>query len=208
VAERLSVLETDLRGLRATFGAVSTFAGLVFGLLGIALAWNVTSERSDLREFQKGIKEEVQHSLGQVAEEPLISLATADRRSLDGAVVQPVLQRDSSGHLKVLIPAIMTNTGRGWSGDIALKLYTTRAISQPDRSTDEPSFVFEGNWLGPNTNTPSMPGGGYSTPYDLTIWSTVRTIPPGSYPCLVKVYYGRGKVTRAAFTLLIQQRGT
>lgn len=201
LTQRLLIVETELRALKGTITQIFSFAGIIFGMFAIALAWNVSSERSELRESRREIKDEVRAALGQVIDEPEISLYSEDNRPLDGATVRVDVGHDST-RIWISIPMIIRNDGKGWTGDVALKTYTTEVLPQIDRSTDEPAFSYEERWVGAQTNIPSLPGK-YSERFNIGIWPRCNTVQSGRYPCLVKVYYGRGKVARANFTIWV-----
>jgi hypothetical protein len=173
---------------------------LVFGLLGLALAWNVVSERGDLRELRKDLKDEVRASLGQLSDEPEIVLLTADNRPLDGAAVNAVIGGDP---VQLVMPIIIRNQGKAWTGsNVAIKVYTPAALPLLLRSTDEPNFAFEVYWLGSaETGLTSLPAG-FAYSFNLTLYpDPSKKIRAGRYSCLVKFYYGRGKVARASISL-------
>ncbi|MDR3385597.1 MAG: hypothetical protein P4L92_00985 [Rudaea sp.] len=208
LSERLLVVETELRSLKSALGVVGTVAALVFGLLGIALSWNVVSERQEFSESRKDIRDDVHSALNQIAEEPDITLAKGDGSPLSGATVEPTIElsREESGKKIVQFPIVITNEGNGWTGrDVAIKIYTPNEIPGPDISTDEPAFKFQNYWIGAeDTGLQSMPGK-FSYTYDMQISvEASKKVPAGKYLCLVKFYYGRGKIAIAKFVLLIK----
>jgi hypothetical protein len=206
LGERLSVLEAELKGLRGTLSALAQFGGLALGLVAITFGWNAISERQSLRTLEREIKTEVRASLGLVADEPEIAISTLAGAALDGSVVEPEIE-EAEG-LRIFTPIIISNRGKGWTGPAALKIYTTSAIPQKDSSTDEPTFDFEDTWVGSSEDTGlnSIPGG-FSYTFHLAIYPSGDSpkIAAGRHPCLLKIYYGRGKVARANFTLWIKE---
>ena len=201
--DKLAIVQTELRSLKSALGVIAPCVALVFGLLGIALAWNVTSERDDLREFRKDIKDEVRATLGQVVDEPDIELLTPDGHLLDGAVIEPEITRNPSdpAHKILAFPIVIHNKGKGWTGpNVAIKLYTPPEIPAPEHSTDEPKFTNEVNWVGANTGISNVPSA-FSSPFRIIVYvDATQTIPAGRHNCLLKFYYGRGKVAQANFS--------
>ena len=205
--ERLGILETELKGLRGTLSALAQFGGLSLGLVAITFGWNAISERQGLRELERDIKKEVQVALGKVAEEPELDIAVPGGKPLDGAIVEPTITT-TDNVLHIVTPIVISNRGRGWSGPAAIKTYTGPAIPQKNSSTDEPAFAFEDNWVGSTKETGlyDIPGG-FSYSFNLAIYPTgAAIIAPGRYPCLLKIFYGKGKVIRVNYTLWIKNQ--
>lgn len=199
-------METELRTLRSGLGTLGSIAAIVFGLLGIALAWNVTSERKQLNESLADNKAEIQRALGLSSSEPDIVLRTDDDKPLDGAVVEAVFREDPGGSRRMLVPIIIRNQGKGWSGkDVAIKIYTPSEIPGSFKSTDERGYPFETYWIGADeTGLNTLPSG-FSYGFELAVsLDPAKGVPTGRYPCLVKFYYGRAKVTVANFKVLVK----
>ena len=82
-----------------------------------------------------------------------------------------------------------------------IKVYANKPIVLSNSSTDEPKFQYE-TYINPKDLEPAEIPGAYSSEFFLTINVTGQP-PPGKYPMLLKIFYGKARVVRAQFTAVI-----
>ncbi|MFZ5447144.1 MAG: hypothetical protein ACOZFS_00700 [Thermodesulfobacteriota bacterium] len=215
--KRLASAEKRFDDIKWYFGGVTGVFMIVFSLLTIILSWNYKGERDSLREFQKDIKTE----LGKVESPPEIELLGTNGSALANQEMEVTFGRELSvrsswdpegkeqkGNIIIFINFFLRNAGNASSGPLNLKLYTNEPIKfkDPTKSTDEPKFQYE-TYLLPQYFVPNELPGRYSCDLRYGWTMDTATIPPnGKYPALIKVFYGKGKIAQAHFTIVITEK--
>jgi hypothetical protein len=83
------------------------------------------------------------------------------------------------------------------------KIYASDPIKLKGFSTDEPDFQYEEVEM-PALDTRFVIPGKLRAPWRIAIpLSNASPPPPGKYPCLVKVYYGKGRVSQVLFKIIV-----
>lgn len=194
--KRISTTEKRFEDMRGYLGVVSVIISTV---LGIA-AWNLNSERSALREYEKEMKTEIMERLGQSAESHVEFFATEGTR-LEGQEIVPSIDQDEEGRARLSFKYVMRNTGNGSTGEIWLKLYTRRDLPTFDESIDEREYVFE-TWLSGDKIRPNNLPGKLALRYSFGFSSP--ELKPGRHEVLIRAFYGNGNVTSTPFFLVIR----
>jgi hypothetical protein len=191
------------------FDDVRWFVGggaLIFSVLVAIAGWNYNSERENLREFQKEIRELVSKT-----DETRLDLYNGAGMDLSGQEVSADIstyapddrpQEKPSAHLNVSF--IIRNTGDSNSGPMYIKLYTKDDVKLSLKSSDETRFQYE------DYATPSdLRAGISSIPAKMSITEDLGfslpdslSIKPGRHQALLRVYYGKAKVASAPIYLL------
>jgi hypothetical protein len=207
--KRLSAADKRFDDWKGYVGAGATLITVWFAVLTIVLSWNYTSEKASLRDFQHDLRED----LGKSVLSPELELQGTDGKPLAGQdmLAEFTISKDKSreGHdesqpvHQVGFRHIIKNSGRASTGPMTAKFYTRVPLELMDKSTDEPQYQFEG-MAGPHDLDPNEIPGQLSSPWELW-WDLPKNDWPRAerYPCLLKIYYGNGKVVQAAFNLVV-----
>jgi len=85
------------------------------------------------------------------------------------------------------------------------KFYASDPIYLQARSTDESKFQYE-SYATPKHLEPNEIPGKYSNEAFNRIFLKDKVKPPaGKYPMLIKLFYGKGKIAQAVFTLVVRE---
>jgi hypothetical protein len=208
VEKRLSDLEKHLSAADKRFddwkGYIAGGATLItiwFAVLTIVLSWNYSSEKASLRDFQRDLRED----LGKSVPTPELELQSADGRPLAGQEIIADFNLTENNVYRVGFHHILKNAGHESTGPMWAKFYSKTPLELPDKSTDEPQYEFEGIASAKNLDPNDIPGQ-LSAPWQLW-WDLSQKKWPsaGRYQCLLKIYYGHGKVVPAPITLIVLQ---
>jgi len=199
--KRMVSTEKRIDDIKWSIGIFAGIITLVVSGLSIVFAMNFNSEKEDLEKFKDDIKSELR-----VAEiPPQLELLGPDNESLADQEIPATIRTDENGNKYLEFTNSLKNVGKSLSGLLYEKIYFKDPIKLLYRSTDEPKFDYE-YYFDPGNLTPNqIPGGNYSTSWQLQIWLEESAPPPspGKYQALAKVYYGNGKVVEAHFWILV-----
>jgi hypothetical protein len=199
--KRLQLYEKRHDDFKWYFSGITALFGLGFGILTLILSWNYSNERASLREFQRDIKTE----LGKVEAPPELEILGPNREPLSGQEIKVDLQRVESGFLSVNFTCIYRNNGDTTTGPLSIKFYTVDPLVLSYRSTDEDRFKYE-TYMSAEHIDPNQLPGHFSIEQFINLGLSVKDYPPpGRYPFMIKVFYGKGKVKQSSFTVLIPQ---
>lgn len=213
--DRFEQVDKRLDDLKSYLSLGSAIFTVIFAIVSIMFTWNLQSERANLRELEKDLKDEVRTSLGKLDEPPRIEIYTPDKVPLSGQSIDVSFDNKANtdnadekrkGKVMMSFLCIFKNESSSSSGSIALKLYTRDPLNFVQVSTDEPDFKYE-YFSPPEEISPhEMPGGlsiGMLMEFDLE----TSTIPDeGTYPALLKVFYGKGRIARTTFNLIASHK--
>ena len=200
--KRISSTEQRFDDMKWYFGGVTTFFMLFFSLLTLILSWNFRNERDNLREFQKDIKEE----LGKVSLAPEIELIGINREPLANQQVKVSFFKKDDGAVYMTLNNFLRNVGSASSGLLYIKLYASDPIKLYNKSSDESRFQYE-EYIKPKNLDPNEIPGKFSVDLTFTIPLRDKAIPPdGTYPMLMKVFFGKGKIVQAPFSIVVASK--
>jgi hypothetical protein len=203
--KRLSSSEKRFDDIKWYFGGVTGVFMIVFSLLTIILSWNYKSEKESLREFQKDIKTE----LGKIESPPQLEINGPNGKPMNNQeVTVDLLKEESEGKTfyRMTIYFFLRNIGNSPSGPINGKIYTNEPIVLRADSTDEPNFHYEDYWLNKYLEPNELPGQ-FSCQLNYTLYLLTERFPPkGKYPALFKIFYGKGKIAQAHFTIIVDHK--
>ncbi len=199
--KRIGSTEQRFDDMKWYFGGVTTFFMLFFSLLTLILSWNFKNERDNLREFQKDIKEE----LGKVSALPEIELLGINREPLANQMIKASFF-EKENKLYMVLNNFVRNTGNASSGLMYIKLYASDPIKLYNKSSDEAKFQYE-EYIKPKNLDPNEIPGKFSIDLNFTIPLNENSNPPdGTYPMLMKVYFGKGKIVQAPFNIIVSNK--
>lgn len=127
---------------------------------------------------------------------------TTNNQPLDGQTVKAELVNGPGEDMRVVF--VVREKNEGVQGRFVVKIYTSDPLTLSARSTDEAGFDYE-NVIDQDKDMKTLRAG---VSLDLTfrIKLVTKAPPPfGTYPALLKAYYGEGTAepTRAKFTLVL-----
>jgi len=197
--KRLSAAEKRFDDWKGYVAGGGTLITVWFAVLTIVLSWNAGSEKASLREFQHDLRED----LGKNVLSPELELQGTDGRPLAGQDVLAEFEIGKDNVYEVGFHHIVKNSGHASTGPMTAKFYSRAPLELNDPSTDEPQYQFEGI-AGAQDLDPDVIPGQLSSSWELW-WGLPKNQWPraGRYPCLLKIYYGNGKVVPAAITLVV-----
>jgi hypothetical protein len=199
--KRLSSTEKRIDDIKWFISGVTGLFTIVFGLVAVLGNLNFNAEKAAIRDFQRDIKSE----FGKMEPPPVIDLLGIDSKPLEGQEVAAGFEKSKESGLFLVINLSLTNSGDSLSGPMYVKVYSPGAIRLLCRSTDEQKFKYE-TYTNPEELRPNQIPGKYSTEWYLRVWLADGVVPPpGKYPFLIKVFYGKGKVTQAHIVISVEQ---
>ena len=187
----------------------------MFAVIAIILGFNYNSEKNEIKNFKKELKEQVDTFLGNQKEGANIKLYSENELPLDNQIIKvavekaaPANQKDFPGRIR--IPFILRNEGKGASGEVTIKAYTKEGIQMLSRASFEQDYAYEAYWQGTQrTAIPNLPPLGYSHPYPFTLFiQNPESVKLGIHKVKVKIYYGSGKVTVSEFKIEVEENRT
>lgn len=199
--KRFGTTEKRIDDIKWYIGGFAGLFAIVFSALTITMSWNYSNERTSLREFQRDLKAE----LGKIESLPELEILGVDGASLDNQEISAEFKTSGDGSVYFVLNCIIRNKGSAASGLMYEKFYASDPIRLPFRSTDESKFKYE-TYISPKQLEPNEIPGKYSNEWfnSITLKDKVKP-PPGKYPMLIKLFYGKGKVTQAVFTLIVRE---
>jgi hypothetical protein len=199
--KRLLSTEKRIDDIKWFIGGLATLFTVGFSVLTLILSWNYSNERASLRDFQRDLRAD----LGKIEQAPELLILGTNGAELSGQEINATVVKDKAGDSKITIPSVYRNKGLGTTGPLYVKIHTRKPLALDSRSTDEPDFEFE-LYIEPKDIQPSELPGQYTTAQESWFYLVGRVPPkPGKHPVLMKVFYGKGKVARAGFTIVIPE---
>ena len=196
---RIDSMDKRISDVKWQIGGVAGIFTLIFGILTIVFNMNFNSEKAALREFQRDLKTEI----GKIEATPELALLGTDGSPLANQVIPSEFLTEEDGTIRIKIKHFLKNNGTGKSGPLYIKFYTREPIKLESPSTDEPEFDYEA-YVHPINLRPSVIPGNYSVSMFLRFNLKESTPPPrGTYPALLKVFYGKGDVVDATFKIVV-----
>jgi hypothetical protein len=175
-------------------------ATVIFGLVAVIFKWDVNTEKTRIMDMERHLEEEVRAELGKLEKPPRVEINNKGQ-ALAGQLLPASLRGTPEGKPGLYIQFALNNAGESSSGPLFMKLYASDPVKLLNASTDQPEFKYEG-YITPADLAPNELPGGMSVEMDIFFYLEGDDLPPpGKYPALLKVFYGRGKVATAAFTL-------
>ena len=201
VHRRLSADEKRFEDWKGYVAGGATLITLWFAVLTIVLGWNYSSEKASLRDFQHDLRED----LGKGAATPELELQGIDGKPLTGQDLIAEFNISKDEVYEVGFHLIVKNSGHASTGRMWAKFYSRDPLELANKSTDESQYQFE-DLAGPQNLDPNDIPGQLSYSWQLE-WDLAKKQWPreGRYPCLLKIYYGNGKVIPAAITLVVSK---
>ena len=200
--KRLSAIDKRMDDMKTYFSGVTGVFTIIFSVLTIVLGWNYTNEKNALHDSLKEMKEEMKEELGKAQAIPDLQLLGLDKQPLNGQEVPVSFEYDGGGTM-IVIRHVLKNSGSGLTGPMYAKLYTSDPVVLHDGSSDEPAYKYEAN-INPSNLTPSEIPGQYSTNWTFRIY-VERKPPNGKYGVALKVFYGKGLVSKAQFKIVVAE---
>ena len=198
LADRISAIDKRFDDLRWVLGGAASLFALAFSVVTLLLSWNFNSEKDGLKQFETNLRAD----LGKADLPPELELLDTNNAPLANQQIEAFVST-SAGYPLLTLTFFGRNAGESLTGELYVKLYAVAPIHLHGPSTDEPKYQYE-DLLTPKQLSPDQ------LPAKLSLPMTLRfplegpgTPPPGKYPCLVKCYYGRGKVAQAPFILVL-----
>ncbi|MEW6326891.1 MAG: hypothetical protein AB1487_04770 [Thermodesulfobacteriota bacterium] len=163
---------------------------------------NLQSEKKSPHAYKAGLKEGVEKASGYTDSQPELVLLGANRNPLQGQNIMAIVGRNPDKSAWLSFRIIERNQGGRTTGPVFLKVYTSDPIILGSPSTDEPDFHYEGYVTPERRPIPALRAG-VSVATQLNLQLLGRTSLSGTYPALIKAYYGDGQVAQAYFNLEI-----
>ncbi len=205
IEERFTYIDKRIDDLGGLSKTIFTVLPILVGVLAAIGAYNFNTERTALREELRTektslteFKTEIKNDLLKGYNPPALNFLTIDGESLEGRDVASKAYIDGKGKAHFSFSLIHKNSG-GPSGKIFVKVYTKKPLRMSSISTDEPDFDFEDVQ---SFDTEELVSG-VSLAFSYNIRIYTDQLPLQQYPCLIKAYYGNGKVppAKARFNL-------
>jgi hypothetical protein len=196
----LAGIDKRLDDMKWFIGGVTTLFTIVFSILTLILGWNFNGEKASLHEF----KQDVRAELGKVELPPQLELLGINGEALAGQEINASIETKPDRSSLLLLQFVLRNVGDGISGPLYGKVYSSEPIRFYSKSTDEKAkFKFEAYVLPTHLAQNEIPGK-FSLMFYLQLPLTDRVVPPpGKYPVMVKLFYGKGKVAVASFFIVL-----
>jgi hypothetical protein len=186
--------------MKVFVGGITSIFAVIFAVVTGYATWNFNNERADLRAFEEDIRRQTL-GLGKT------ELEITDEKGslLAGQVVSATLSEESTPYLpsggELVFTIGLKNLGLVFTGPLFMKLYTGSGLPLVRASTDDQNYPYE-FVLGPEIIHPNNLPGGISTNLEMHYpTADAKKIKAGSYPAQIKVYFGKGEVASARFTL-------
>lgn len=202
-------LDTRLKQLEKRIRHFKWFVGTLLVILAIAvtafllyIGFALTSEKKSPHAYKASLKEEFEKASGRTDSQPELVLLGADRNPLQGQNITATVGRNPDKSAWLSFRIIERNRGGTTTGPVFLKVYTSDPIILGSPSTDEPDFQYEG-YITPERRPIPALRAGVSVATQLNLQLLGRTSLSGTYPALIKAYYGDGQVAQAYFNLEI-----
>jgi len=163
---------------------------------------NLQSEKKSPGALKAVLKEGLEKVPETADTQAELALLGPDRNPLQGQNIQATVGRNPNKSAWLIFLIIERNQGGTTTGPVFLKVYTSDPIILGSPSTDEPDFHCEGYVTPERRPIPALRAGvSVATQLNLQLQGNIPS--PGTYPALIKAYYGDGQVSQAHFNLEI-----
>ncbi len=183
-------------------GSIVLVLASIVTALSFYIIYILEPQKELLRKLKANPKEETDKTRTHTASQPGLILLGLNRKPLEGQNINATIGRNPDGTEWLGFRIIERNEGGAPSGPLFLKVYTSDPLILGSPSTDEPDFKYEGYITPDRRPIPALPAG-VSVATQLKLQLLGPAILSGRYPALIKVYYGNGHVSQAAFHLEI-----
>lgn len=163
---------------------------------------NLQSEKKSPGALKATLKEGLEKVPETADTQAELVLLGANRNPLQGQNITAMVGRNPDKSAWLSFRIIERNQGGTTTGPVFLKVYTSDPIILGSPSTDEPAFQYEGYVTPERRPIPALRAG-VSVATQLNLQLLGRTSLSGTYPALIKAYYGDGQVAQAYFNLEI-----
>lgn len=212
IKSRFDELDKRLGSTEKRFDDIKWYLSIFAIVITIVLGWNYNNERISLRESQKESKaelaafqREIKTELGLVKKPPQIEILGIDRQPLANKEIKATFKKTDNGETLMILNHFIRNIEETSTGQMLVKIYTSSPIILENKSSDETKFEYE-TYHPPNKLEPNEFPGGLSCDWYHRVLLPNKVIPPnGKYPALIKVFYGKGKIAKADFSIVIAQ---
>lgn len=192
--KRFQTLEKRHDDIKFYLGGAAAFFGLIFTVFTYVANSNISDERAGLRQFEENMRSD----LGKAELAPDLQILGPNGASLSGQLLPASVEEKENGQTSLVVTFTIRNAGVGNTGPIYEKFYAKEPVHLGGPSTDERLYKFEA-YVNPDEFTPNdLPGGNYASSFTTRL-PLDNGLSPGKYPVLMKVYFGKGRVTQAEF---------
>ena len=201
----LAMTEKRIDDVKWFVGGIATLFTVIFSVFTIILSWNFINEKASLREYLRDLKAD----LGRLEVVPDLRILVKDGIGLDGKEVVTQVIKNNVGDFEIKLKVVLQNIGDGPAAPLNVKIYTKEPLRMHRLSTDELKYKFEEYIDAEDLDFPSLPGGKYTCEYyfNLSLYNRKLHPPTGKHDLMIKIYYGKGRVSQAAFTAVIPTGG-
>lgn len=98
---------------------------ILIAALSILVGLNLNSERQSINRLSDQLVSRIEQEIGKVGSPAVLNIETIEGTLLEGQKIPIYIYRDKDGSLNFSFTVRISNTGKSWSGPIALKLYAT-----------------------------------------------------------------------------------
>jgi hypothetical protein len=203
VKNRFEHTEKRLEDFKVYAGGIVGLFALAFGVVTVLMGLNFSSEKTELREFRKDLKEEIKFELGKKDPLPDIELRHVNGGLLPNQDVTASLETNPDGTPTIRFRYVIKNKGGSVASSLFVKIYTSEPLALYHHSADDSNYKYEAYISTEELRIKSVPAGA-SLENDFWIGLTATTPPPsGRYSVALKFYYGKAQMAQAAFQLII-----
>ncbi len=138
IQDRLDLINKRIDDNKTLITTIVSAGGAVFAVLAIIFTWNLNSEKADLKDLRKELKQEVAAFLGKSTQQPDLKLFIQTEDDLVDTVISSSVQVDKENSSPYIeIPIVLRNDGRGPSGEVTVKAYTGQNIKLAAKTSFE-----------------------------------------------------------------------
>jgi hypothetical protein len=197
IYKRIENTEKRIEDVKWFIGVLIT----IIIVMSVLFGWNFSSEKDSLRDFEKNLKEE----LGKSEPSAEIQILNPNGEDINGTKVKVDVSLDPSTKdtFEIIIPHIIKNKGLGSTGPLYCKTYTNAPLITDFKSTDESDFHYELTASPNEFDIKEFPGQFSENRWDVIYLKNGKRPPVGTYLVMIKYFYGKGKVTKATFKIIV-----
>lgn len=192
-------LETRIDDLKWTVGVFSSVMALVVAGLAVMIGLNFSSEKASLQSFKEELRTDMRESLGR-ASSPTLVLRTLDGLELNNQHIDAWLGPGKNGQPQIHFQWVVANVGKGRSGSIFFKLYST-VLRFRDPDVEGTGYKFS-TFIEPKNFSPEEVFGGSSMMYttNANVEDSFKSLDVRP-ELMLRLYYGDGQVAEARLRL-------
>lgn len=195
---RIDDLKDSISNYIHIFITVFVFAA---GLAGVS----VFKEWERLENFKTELTNKVDEKLNLVDADPDLEYYAFDHNPLQGNIVNAA-QHIASVHSSYLSFGFsIKNVGASTTKAIRLKLYTNEPITLSTPASEKNGFAYENDWGAKTTFPQDIPPGLSTNCYAQYVMNRSEAINEGTYPVMLKVFYGDSEVDTVKFELSFKE---